>query len=92
MKINCLVLSVRDSIILTTHRVVHVCIYTIVGKSRRLPVDDIENEFLKTGWLPDTVEHGTINAHAISDTAKSGREWVAEQVERGIPGCLTTQD
>ncbi|KAF8530979.1 hypothetical protein JB92DRAFT_3105728 [Gautieria morchelliformis] len=52
----------------------------VFGKSRRLPVADIDNVFLKTGWLPDTVEHGTINAYTISDTAKSGREWVADQI------------
>lgn len=49
-------------------------------------MDEIDNEFLRTGWLPDTVKNGTIQSYVISDTAKSGREWTAEQV--GIGVCL----
>ncbi|KAI0068315.1 hypothetical protein BV25DRAFT_1846248 [Artomyces pyxidatus] len=52
----------------------------VLGKSRRIKVEDIENEFLKTGWLPDTVEHGTINSYVESHTEKSGSSWAAEQV------------
>jgi len=52
----------------------------VIGKTRRLKVEDIENEFLKKDWLPDTVEHGTVHSYVISDTAKSGRTWIAEQV------------
>lgn len=55
--------------------------YVAGSKSKRVKVEEIGNEFLKTGWLPDTVEHGAIYSHVVSDTPKSGREWSAEQVE-----------
>jgi hypothetical protein len=52
----------------------------VVGKSRRANVDEIENEFLREGWLPDTVRDGVINSYVKSDTPKSNTSWIAEQV------------
>jgi hypothetical protein len=51
-----------------------------LGRSRRVRVDEIDNEFLRNGWLPDTVEHGAISAYAKSDTPKSNTTWIADQV------------
>jgi hypothetical protein len=53
----------------------------LVGKSRRVKLDEIENEYLKKGWLQDTEQHGAINAYAQSDTPKSGTSWTADQVQ-----------
>ncbi|KAI9460994.1 hypothetical protein BJY52DRAFT_1203673 [Lactarius psammicola] len=52
----------------------------VVGKSRRVKLDELDNEFLRKGWLQDTEQHGAINAYAQSDTPKSGRTWIAEQI------------
>ena len=52
----------------------------VLGRSRRVRLDEIDDEFLRKGWLPDTVEHGAINAYAKSDTPKSNRTWFADQV------------
>lgn len=54
----------------------------VVGKSRRVKVDDIDEseEFLRTGWTEDTVEAGVVQALAASDTPKSGTTWIANQV------------
>ena len=54
----------------------------VLGKSRRVKLDQIENEFLRSGWLPDTEEHGAIESYAKSDTPKSGTTWTGEQVRR----------
>ena len=35
----------------------------VLGKSRRANVDEIENEFLREGWLPDPVQDGVINSY-----------------------------
>ncbi|GBE78259.1 hypothetical protein SCP_0111420 [Sparassis crispa] len=51
----------------------------VKSKSKRIRVEDIENEFLKEGWLDDTKEHGAVLTIATSDTEKSGMSWVAEQ-------------
>jgi hypothetical protein len=52
----------------------------VIGKSRRAKLDEIENEFLRDGWLPDTVESGVINSYVKSDTPKSSTSWIVEQV------------
>jgi hypothetical protein len=52
----------------------------IIGKSRRRNVGDIEDDFLKGGWLPDTLEHGVIATWLESDTKKSGYSWTADEV------------
>ncbi|KAI5123553.1 hypothetical protein M0805_003372 [Coniferiporia weirii] len=52
----------------------------VVGKSRKIKVEDIEDDWQKDGWLSDTLEQGAIEAHTESDTPKSGRTWIANQV------------
>ena len=57
----------------------------VVGKSRRVKLDEVNNEYLRKGWLKDTEQHGAINAYAESDTPKSGKTWIAEQVRFRCP-------
>lgn len=52
----------------------------VVGKSRRLKLDELDDEFLKEGWTEDTAENGVIESHVTSDTPKSGKTWIATQV------------
>ncbi|EIW74657.1 hypothetical protein CONPUDRAFT_159948 [Coniophora puteana RWD-64-598 SS2] len=51
-----------------------------VGKARRVKLDEVEDEFLRSGWTQDTVEDGVIEVVAWSDTAVTGKEWRAEQI------------
>jgi len=51
-----------------------------IGRSRRAKLDEIEHDYLRKGWLPDTEEHGVIHAYVESDTPKSGKTWSVEQV------------
>ncbi|KAF7328425.1 hypothetical protein MVEN_02558400 [Mycena venus] len=51
----------------------------VVGKTRRCQVSDLEEEFLKKNWTPDTIEHGVIQFLVKSDTPKSGTSWIANQ-------------
>ncbi|TFK36851.1 LCCL domain-containing protein [Crucibulum laeve] len=51
----------------------------VLAKSRRVKVDELEEEFLKVGWTPDTLEHGVVQAYAESNTPKSGKTWIANQ-------------
>jgi len=52
----------------------------VIGKSRRVALDQVEDEWQKEGWLADTTEHGAIQAYAISNTAKSGTTWIADVI------------
>jgi hypothetical protein len=51
-----------------------------IGKSRRVPVDQLDVPFLKEGWTADTIKHGLVQSYVVSDTAKSGIRWIANQV------------
>jgi hypothetical protein len=59
----------------------------VIGKSRRLKdLGEIDDDFLKTGWTPDSLEHGLVQSYVESNTPKSGRTWIAVQV--GFPASL----
>jgi len=51
----------------------------VIGKSRRIKVEELEEDFLKKGWTPDTIEHGVVQSYVESDTPKSGTTWIANQ-------------
>ena len=59
-----------------------------IGKSRRVPVDELDVAFLKEGWSADTIEHGLVQSYVESDTAKSGTSWIANQVS--LQACFRT--
>lgn len=52
----------------------------VIGKSKKVKAEEVEDEFLKSGWTEDTFQDGLILAVDWSDTAKSGMEWRAEMV------------
>jgi len=52
----------------------------VVGRTKRMSVDEIDNEYLKQGWLPDTVDTGVIYSYVESDTPKSKTTWTARQI------------
>ncbi|KAG0696022.1 hypothetical protein DFH29DRAFT_1004910 [Suillus ampliporus] len=51
----------------------------VIGQSKRIELEEVEDEFLKSGWTEDTVEDRTVLVVERSDTSKSGKEWKAEQ-------------
>ena len=55
---------------------------SIVGKSRRVSVDELDIPYLKEGWTSETFKHGLIQIHGKSNTSKSGTTWTANQVRR----------
>uniref|UniRef100_A0A0W0FGZ1 Uncharacterized protein n=1 Tax=Moniliophthora roreri TaxID=221103 RepID=A0A0W0FGZ1_MONRR len=58
----------------------------VVGKSRRIKdLSEIEDDFLKTGWTPDSLEHGLVQSWVESDTPQSGRTWIAIQASCTLP-------
>jgi hypothetical protein len=52
----------------------------VIGRSRRVKLEEIDDDYLKTGWTPDSIEHGFIQSLVHSDTPKSGTTWVANQI------------
>lgn len=53
---------------------------SVIGKSRRVKADELEEEWLKECWTEDTLEHGLVQAYAESNTPKSGTTWIGNQV------------
>jgi hypothetical protein len=52
----------------------------LIAQTKRVKVEEVDDEFLRSGWTEDAVEDGLILNVARSDTPKSGMEWKAEQV------------
>ncbi|KAE9408248.1 hypothetical protein BT96DRAFT_28209 [Gymnopus androsaceus JB14] len=52
----------------------------IIGQSKRLKVEEIDDDYLKNGWTADTIENGLIQSYVVSDTPKSGTSWIANQI------------
>ncbi|KAG2154688.1 hypothetical protein DEU56DRAFT_375318 [Suillus clintonianus] len=50
----------------------------VIGKSKRVKLEEVEDEFLKSGWTEDAIEDGLVLAEDWSDTPKSGMDWRAE--------------
>lgn len=54
---------------------------SVLSKSQRVALDDVEQEWLRKDWLDDSFDDGkTIYTVAESNTEKSGRSWKGEQV------------
>jgi len=52
---------------------------SVLGRSSRIPADELKEEWLKDGWTEDTLAHPLINAWGTSNTEKSGLTWTADQ-------------
>jgi len=61
----------------------------VIGQSKRIMLEEVEDEFLKSGWTEDTVEHGTVFVVDWSDTEQSGLVWKAEMVRLDFWFVLT---
>ncbi|KZT05983.1 uncharacterized protein LAESUDRAFT_759867 [Laetiporus sulphureus 93-53] len=51
----------------------------VLSQSKRVSIDEVDNEWLKKGWTKDTREMSLVLTRAESDTAKNGTRWVAVQ-------------
>jgi hypothetical protein len=51
-----------------------------IAKSRRIPVAEITDEYLRQGWLPDVSRDGAIEAYAESDKEKNSLTWKSNMV------------
>lgn len=58
----------------------------VIGKTRRAKAEELDVEFLKNGWTPDTLEQGLVHSYVESNTPKSGTSWIASQVSHSFPG------
>jgi hypothetical protein len=53
---------------------------SVIGKSRRVKAEELQDEYLTKGWTADTYDHGLVQSYAESNTPKSGITWIANQV------------
>ncbi|KAJ3490554.1 hypothetical protein NLI96_g1342 [Meripilus lineatus] len=51
-----------------------------IGKSRKIPLNQVTEAYLKEGWASDANEAGVLNVHAQSDTGKTSKTWTSEQI------------
>ena len=54
------------------------------GRSRRIPVADVTDEYLGSGWLPDVYRDGAIETYAESDKDKNSHSWKSDMVSEFV--------
>ena len=52
----------------------------IIGKARRIPITDVTDGYLNSGWLPDVSRDGAIQAFAEADKEKNSHSWKSDMV------------
>lgn len=58
----------------------------LVGKSRRIKPSEVDDEFLRAGFLPEVEEDGAVESFVVNEANK----WTAQQVRLQIR-ILTTR-
>jgi len=51
----------------------------LVARSRRVPLNEVDSEFLKQGWSDEVKEHGVVFTRVEGNPAKGGKKWAMEQ-------------
>jgi len=69
----------------TSHKMDHSLFGAIIAKSRRIPVAEITDEYLNSGWLPDVSREGAIQSYAEADEEKNPRRWISDMVSKFSP-------
>jgi len=64
----------------TCVKVDHSLFGPVIGRSRRIPVTDVTDEYLKSGWLPDVSRDGAIQAYVVADKEKTTQSWKSDMV------------
>jgi hypothetical protein len=57
---------------------------SVMGCSTRTPLNELKEEWLRTGWSEDTLAHPLVYARGTSNTEKTGLTWTASQVRTDI--------
>jgi hypothetical protein len=55
---------------------------SVIGRSRRIPIADVTDEYLKSGWLPDVSRDGAIEAYVEADKEKNPHIWKTNMVSK----------
>ena len=64
----------------TYHNIDHSLFGAIIAKSRRIPVAEVTDEYLNSGWLPDVSRDGAIQSYAEADKEKNSLHWTSDMV------------
>ncbi|KZS96652.1 hypothetical protein SISNIDRAFT_450362 [Sistotremastrum niveocremeum HHB9708] len=52
----------------------------VQSKSRRLPLSEVEDTFLKSGWEPEVEADGVVQNLVVSDKAKNKNDWIVDMI------------
>jgi hypothetical protein len=75
----------------TWREVDHSIFGATIGRSRRIPLADVTDEYLKSGWVPDVSRDGAIQVYAESDK-KNPHTWKSDMVSKFSPYLGTSRD
>lgn len=66
----------------TSDKINHSFFGAIVAKSRRIPLAEVTDEYLSSGWLPDVSRDGVIQSYAEADEEKNTHHWKSDVVSK----------
>lgn len=69
----------------TLHKLDHNLFGPIIGRSRRVPVVEITDGYLNSGWLPDVSRDDAIQSYAEADEEKNSNSWKTDMVSKFSP-------
>ena len=52
----------------------------VITKIRRIPITDVTDEYLNSGWLPDVSRDGVIERHVEPDKERNSYSWKSHTV------------
>jgi len=58
----------------------------VVARARRIPVAEVIDEYLSSGWLPEVSRDGAIQSYAEADEEKNPHHWKSDVVS-GFGAC-----
>ena len=53
-----------------------------INKCRRIRINQLSEQYLRERWSEDVQRYGILNVYIKSDTAKTGKNWISEQVSQ----------
>ena len=69
----------------TWNKADHSLFGAVVARNRRIPVEEVTDEYLKSGWLPDVSRDEAIQSYAETDEEKNSNRWKSDMVNKFSP-------
>ena len=66
----------------TQYNMDHNIFGAVAFRNRRIPIAEVADEYLKSGWLPDVSRDGAIQSYGEADEEKNSYRWKCDTVNK----------